>query len=91
MLAQPPKRNDDYAILHTFVNRHKQVESRKNAGLTGCTEQQAISIFDQHVRFAKIEGRTWQGVPVNILSVVLVDADDNVLAQWHKPVESEVA
>lgn len=78
-------------IIHTFINRHGQLESKVNAGFTGATDEQAEGIFSQHVTFAERaweEGRTWNAIPVRITGVFLVDTLDNVLAKWtYEPKE----
>ena len=84
-----------YQILHTFINRYGRLQTRVNSSIHGGTDAMARECFDQHVRFAEnawAKGRTWNRVPVRITGIVLIDAAENVLAEWtHQPVKAVAA
>lgn len=77
-----------HSIIRTFINRHGRLESRAT-GFHGYDDAGARHHFDQHVRFAENawqKPRTWNGVPVRTTQLVLIDATENVLAEWtHEP------
>lgn len=87
-------KKESHQILHTFINRHGALETRVNCGFVGATDEEAKATFNDHVHLANYawtEGKTWNGTPVRITGIVLVDANENVLAQWTHVPEMEVA
>ena len=84
-----------HSILHTIINRHGKLEARVSTRCHGATDEEAQAVFDDHVRHAKHawrKGRTWNGVPVRITAILLVDAADAVLAEWaYTPEVQEAA
>ena len=75
-----------HTILHTFINRHGKLESDINCGFNGASDEDARNVFDSHVRFAEdawLTGDTWNGTPIRITAIMLVDANDKVLGEWH--------
>ena len=72
-----------YSIIHTFLDKHGHLITKPSTGIHGGTEKEALDIYRGHVASADHNKR--------LLGVVLVDADDNVLAEWTKPVEGKVA
>ena len=66
-----------YSIIHTFLDKHGHLITRPSTGIRGCTEKEALDIYRTHVASARRNKR--------LLGVVLVDAADNVLAEWARP------
>lgn len=86
-------KQNTFTIISTYVNRSKQVATG-STGIRGGDTEIAMHHFNQHVATRKAqmaEGKTWRGVPINTLSIVLIDAAENVIAEWYKPVEAAVA
>lgn len=84
-----------HQIIHTYINRHGVLASRVNSKIVGGNDDFARQSFDQHVRVATDAwrtGRTWNGVPVRITGIVMIDAADTVLAEWaYEPEVQEAA
>lgn len=89
------KKQPTHQILHTFINRYGRLQVRVNSKLHGNTDAEAQEIFNQHVRFAENaweKPSTWNRVPVRITAIVMVDANENVVAEWgHNPAKAVAA
>lgn len=87
------KPSPTHQIIRTYLNRHGVLESRATR-FVGYTDESALHHFEQHKQHAEdawAEGRTWNGVPVRTTGLVLIDASENVLAEWTHQPEMEVA
>lgn len=89
------RKQPTHNIIHMFINRHGKLETRVSTRCHGATDEEAQAVFDDHVRLAEHtwrKNRTWNGVPVRITAIVLVDAGDNALAEWtYEPEMQEAA
>lgn len=88
------KRTPTHTIRHTYLDRHGVAKTRVNCELQGANDDEARQMFGQHVRHAEDAwktGRTWNGVPVRILGIQLVDANGTEVAAWTHKVEGMVA
>ena len=78
---------DSHYIVKTYINRSGKKERRKTTGMVGSTNEEAIDTFRQNIAAiekAHKEGRTWNGMPVNVLHMALFDADAKVLEEWRR-------
>lgn len=88
------KQQPTHQIIHRYLNRQGQVCQRANSKYHGTTDEEARVHFDNHVRIAQRHwrlGTTWNGAPVRITGVTLVDAHGTILATWTYQAEMAVA
>ncbi len=89
-----PRTPPTHTIHHRYLNRHGVVCERVNSTCHGATDDQARQVFDAHcvhARNAWTRGDTWNGVPVRIVGIHLVDANGIELAAWTHKAEMAVA
>ena len=94
MITETKQPTHSHQIIHTLINRHGKLETRVSTRCHGATDDEAQAVFDDHVRHAEHawrKNRTWNGVPVRITAIVLIDAAENVIAEWTYTPESVVA
>ena len=77
-----PRRNT-YTIMKTYLDKRNRLQSQQT-GIRGGSEKEAMHIFETNVAAAGV-------ARPRMVGVVLIDAADNVIAEWTKPVESERA
>lgn len=72
-----------YTIVKTYVNKRGKLATH-TTGIHGGTEKEALFIFRQNIAAAGTSHK-------QIAALVLIDAAENVLAEWTKPVEGMAA
>ena len=69
-----------YTIVKTFLDKRNRLQTQQT-GIHGGTEAEAIHIFETNVAAATGNTRP------RMVGVTLIDAAENVVAEWTKPVE----
>ena len=73
------KRQRDYTIVKTFLDKRNHLQTQ-GTGIHGGTQADALHIYHTNVAAA---GSTRP----RMVGVTLIDAAENVVAEWTKPVE----
>lgn len=68
-----------YSIIRTFMDKHSHLVSA-STGIVGGNEKEARYLFN-----AKVVA--YSANHPRVMSLVLVDAAENVIDQWERPVE----
>lgn len=72
-----------FTIVKTYLNKRGHLATSKT-GINGGTEKEALHIFRQNIVAAGTSH-------TQIGALVLIDAAENVIAEWTKPVAGKVA
>lgn len=72
-----------HTIIKTLIAKNGRLTTA-TTGVVGGSEKEALYLFDGTVRAANT-------THPHIVAVVLVDAADNAIAEWTKPVNAQVA
>ena len=69
-----------YTIVKTFLDKRNHLRTQ-GTGIHGGTEAEALHIYNTNVAAATGNTRP------RMVGVTLIDAAENVIAEWTKPVE----
>ena len=83
MIPDTKPTKNTYTIVKTYIDKRGHLATH-NTGIVGGSEKEALHIFRQNIVAA---GTSHTQISV----LVLIDAAETEIAEWTKPVESEVA
>ena len=69
-----------YTVVKTFLDKRNRLQTQ-GTGIHGGTEAEALHIFNTNVAAATGNTRP------RMVGVTLIDAAENAIAEWTKPVE----
>ena len=76
------KHQRTYTVVKTFLDKRNRLQTQQT-GIHGGTEAEALHVFNTNVAAA---GNTRP----RMVGVTLIDAAENVIAEWTKPVAGKV-